>query len=213
MEKNTNNSDHYKISNKLPLIGISALAIIILGILFMKKPNLKYEVNAEEMLEISLNREDVVRPPEFMHIYYSKDTTYRFIDLRPADQYLISHLEGAVNIPLHRLLDDEFKNILNQNEKINVLYYSDQCGACGPWMILKQIGYQNNKLLQGGYDYVRKNIIEEYQPMSGNYSAEKAKYDFAKIIKNTPSSGSDINVGNIPIVVTKKKKEREAGGC
>jgi hypothetical protein len=110
-------------------------------------------------------------------------------------------------------LDDEFKNILNQNEKINVLYYSDQCGACGPWMILKQIGYKNNKLLQGGYDYVRKNIIEEYQPMSGNYSAEKAKYDFAKIIKNTPSSGSDINIGNIPIVVTKKKKEREAGGC
>jgi rhodanese-related sulfurtransferase len=213
MEKNTNNSDHYKISNKLPLIGISALTIIILGILFMNKPNLKYEVSAEEMLEISLNREDVVRPPEFMHIYYSKDTSYRFIDLRPADQYLISHLEGAVNIPLHRLLDDEFKNILNQNEKINVLYYSDQCGACGPWMILKQIGYKNNKLLQGGYDYVRKNIIEEYQPMSGNYSAEKAKYDFAKIIKNTPSSGSDINIGNIPIVVTKKKKEREAGGC
>ena len=81
-------------------------------------------------------------------------------------------------------------------------------------MILTQFGYKNNKILQGGYDYVTKSIISEYAPMNGGYSAEKAKYDYAKVIKNTPSSGTASNFDNAPIFAGKKKKGRGAdGGC
>jgi len=208
------NIGHKKISNKLPIIGISAIVIILIGILFMGSPKIKYKVTTEETLSIAIERNGVIRPAEFMHAYYTKDSTYRFIDLRSAHEYLIGHIEGAINIPIHKVLDDEYKHIFKQEERINILYYSDQCGACGPWMILTQIGYKNNKILQGGYDYVTKNIISEYAPMSGAYSAEKAKYDYAKVIKNTPSSGTASNFDNAPIFSGKKKKGRNAdGGC
>jgi hypothetical protein len=73
MEKNTNNSDHYKISNKLPLIGISALTIIILGILFMNKPNLKYEVSAEENVRnISKQRRCCEASGIYAHILFER---------------------------------------------------------------------------------------------------------------------------------------------
>ncbi len=204
---------HKKISNKLPIIGSSMVLIIVIGLLFMNNPNIKYRLSTEEMLDITIERGDLIRPADFMHIYYTKDPQYRFIDLRSAHEFLIGHIDGAVNIPLHKVLDDEYKAIFNQDEKINVLYYSDQCGACGPWMILKQIGYPNNKLLQGGYDYVKKSIIDDYAPMSGDYSAEKAKYDFAKVIKNTPSSGVESGFDMGPVVVSKKKKSNADGGC
>ncbi|MCF6365479.1 MAG: rhodanese-like domain-containing protein [Bacteroidales bacterium] len=208
------NIGHKKISNKLPIIGISAIVIVVLGILLMSHPKIKYQISTEDMLEIAIEKKDIIRPAEFMNIYYTKDSSYRFIDLRSAHEFLISHIDGAINIPIHKLLDDEYENIFNQDEKINILYYSDQCGACGPWMILKQIGYPNNKVLQGGYNYVKKSIIDNYAPMSGDYSAEKAKYDYAEVIKNTPSSGAESTLETGPVIVGKKKKKREIdGGC
>ena len=208
------NIGHKKISNKLPIIGISAVIIIVIGILLINHPKIKYKVSTEEMLEITIEKKDIIRPGDFMHIYFTKDPIYQFIDLRSAHEFLIGHLDGAINIPIHKLLDDEYKDILKQDEKINILYYSDQCGACGPWMILKQIGYRNNKILQGGYNYVTKSIIDKYAPMSGDYSAEKPKYDYAKVIKNTPSSGAESNFDNAPINIgTRKKGRNQDAGC
>ena len=81
-------------------------------------------------------------------------------------------------------------------------------------MILKQIGYPNNKILQGGYDYVTKNIIDEYSPMVGDYSAEKPKYDFKAIINRTAGgSSSSSNTDVLVPIVKGKKKKTEEGGC
>ena len=113
------NIGHKKISNKLPIIGISAVIIIVIGILLINHPKIKYRVSTEKMLEISIEKKDIIRPADFMHIYFTKDSTYRFIDLRSAHEFLIGHLDGAVNIPIHKLLDDEYKDILKQDEKIN----------------------------------------------------------------------------------------------
>ena len=106
-----------------------------------------YKISNEEMLEEALLREDLIRPEKFMEIWYNKDTMYRFIDLRSSPEFLEGHLKNAIHIPIHKILSDEYNDILNQVEKINVLYYSDHCGACGPWMIFKQLGYKNNKIL------------------------------------------------------------------
>ena len=214
MNNQHHHTGHTKISTKLPIIGVAAILIIIIGIVGMTEPKIKYTISTEEILNIVNEREDVMRPPEFMHAYYTKDSLYRFIDLRSAHDYLKGHLDGAVNIPIHKILDDEYQDIFNQNDKINILYFSDQCGACGPWMILRQIGYTNIKILQGGYGFVKTSIIDKYEPMSGDYSAEKPKYDYATVIKNTPSSGADTDLGGGPVIVVKKKKGGNVlGGC
>ena len=206
-----------QISNKLPIISIVFIAVLALGFVFMTSPKYKYEKSTEEMLSIVLERNDVIRPQKFMDITYNDDKLYRFIDLRSAHDFIKGHLPGAINIPIHKLLADEYNEILNQDEKINVLYYTDQCGACGPWMVLEQLGYKNNKILQGGYDYVKKYIIEQYSPMSGNFSSEKAKYDYAKIINETSggstTQSSSKSTAAKPVIKKKKAEKEEGGGC
>ena len=205
-----------KISNKLPIIGIAFIVLVIFGLLTMEKPKHHYRISTEKMLTKTLQHDYIIRFDKFFDIYHNNDSLYRFIDLRSAHDFQVGHLNGAINIPLSKILDDEYKDIVNQDKKINVLYYSDQCGACGPWMILTQLGYKNNFILAGGYDYVTQHIINEYSPMLGDYSAEKPKYDYKMIINSTGGSSSVSVSSNtdapVPVIKKKKKKEEE-GGC
>ena len=215
MNQNTE-QDYHLISNKLPLGVLIFAVIIILGVIFMKTPELKYNITTEKMLEEVQAQNDIISPGKFMNIIYENDSLYQFIDLRSAHDYLIGHLNNAINIPIHKILNKEYREILNQDKKINVLYYSDHCGACGPWMILTQLGYKNNKILLGGYDYVNSKIITEFSPLTGNYRNETAKYDFAKIVKETAggaSSGSSTKSSKPKLVKKKKKKGGADGGC
>ncbi len=209
--------EHKKISKKLPIIGVAFIVIVIFGLISMEKPKHVYRISTKEMLKKTLQHDYIIKQDKFFDIYYNHDSLYRFIDLRSAHDYQVGHLPGAINIPLAKILNDEYKNIVNQDKKINVLYYSDQCGACGPWMILTQLGYKNNYVLAGGYDYVTQHIINEYSPMLGDYSAEKAKYDYKAVINSTGGSSSSVSSSassDAPVPVIKKKaKKEEEGGC
>lgn len=208
---------HKQISKKLPAIAIGVAVIFILGLITMKVPSKQYKMSSEETLKTMLDRSELIRPEKFIEIYYNNDSSYQFIDLRSAHEYLQGHIKGAINLPAHKLLNKESESILNQDKKINILYYTDQCGACSNWIILKQLGYKNNMFLQGGYNYVRKFIIDKYAPMSGDYSVEKPKYDFAKIVKETAgsvgSSASNNDSNETPVIIKKEKPEEEEGGC
>ena len=215
---NSKEKDYYLISNLLPAGVLIFATVIILGLIFIKKPELEYKITTSTMLEKVLSHSDLISPDKIMDILFENDTLYRFIDLRSAPDFLKDHLEGAVNIPIDHILDKKYQNVLNQDEKINVLYYSDHCGACGPWMILSQLGYKNNKILLGGYDYVTSYILNDYAPLSGEYQNEKARYNFSKIINET--SGGQAKSLTIPqdntpqLPIKKKKKDAvSSGGC
>ena len=210
--------EHRTISDKLPAGALIFALIIILGLVFMKEPERKYVLSVEQMHQELLKHKDIIYPAQFMDILYGNDSLYRFIDLRNAHDYIKGHLKNAINIPIHKILNKEYEDIFNQDKYINVLYYSDHCGACGPWMILKQLGYKNNKVLAGGYDYVNEYIINKYSPMTGNYRNEKARYDYAKIVSETAGAGS-VGAATAPKpksttpIKKKKKKVEEEGGC
>ncbi len=215
---NHEEKDYKLISNALP-IGVVVFAIVIvLGLIFIKQPGKNYLITESEMLEELLTYKQTIGPDKVVDILFQKDSLYRFIDLRSTPDFINGHIEGAVNIPVSHILDEEYENILNQDEKINILYYSDHCGACGPWMILRQLGYKNNKVLLGGYDYVSKHILKNYSPLSGNYKNEKPNYNFSKVINETAGSGgimvntSNTKPKNLP-VKKKKKEAEESGGC
>lgn len=214
---NNEEKDHNLISNYLPIGSVIFAVIIILGLIFIKQPEKEYQISETQMLEKLLSYQDLVSPDKIMHILFEKDSLYQLIDLRSTPDFMNGHLDGAINIPIHHILDKKYDDILNQDKKINVLYYSDHCGACGPWMILTQLGYKNNKILLGGYDYVNEHIIKNYSPLAGNFKNEKPQYDFAKVISETsggkskPVSTESDKPVNLP--VKKKKKEASSGGC
>ena len=204
-----------KISNKLPILGIAFILIVIIGFITMEKPKHHYRVNTNEMLAKTLKHDYIIKFDKFFDIYNNNDSLYRFIDLRSAHDFQVAHIKGAINIPLSKILSDEYKDIVNQDEKINVFYHTSQVGACGPWMVLTQLGYKNNYVLAGGYDYVKKHIIDEYSPMLGDFSGEKAKYDYKKIISNTAggSAASSSNTDAPAPIIKKKAMKEEEGGC
>jgi len=204
--------------SKTLLTGFSIFAaIILLGLVFMPKPQKHYKLSEEQMLAKIMSFDGVIGPDKMVDLIYTPNVQYQLIDLRSAPEYLKDHLPNSINIPVNHIFDKPYEKILKSN-KTNILYYSDHAGACGAWMILNQLGYQNIKIMLGGYDYVNENIIKKYSPLSGNYRDEKAKYDFAKIIGETSggkisSPGDDSGkAGNTP-VVKKKKEAKSSGGC
>jgi len=205
--------------SKTLLTGIAIFAsIIILGLIFMPKPEKHYKLSEEQMLEKIMKAEGIAGPEVIVDLIYKPDNQFQFIDLRSAPEYLKGHLPGAINVPINHIFDKEYEKIWKEENKTNLLYYSDHAGACGPWMILNQLGYKNIKIILGGYNYVNDYIINSFAPMIGNFRDEKAKYDFAKIISQT--SGGKVSAAgsegdkpaNAP-VVKKKKEGKSSGGC
>jgi len=193
-------------------------AIILLGLIFMPKPQKHYEMTEDEMLAKIMRFDGVAGPELIVDLIYNPNQKYQFIDLRSAPEYLKGHLPNAINIPVNHIFDKQYENIWKQKDKTILLYYSDHAGACGSWMILNQIGYKNIKIVLGGYDYVNENIIKQYAPLTGNFRDEKAKFDFAKIIGETSggnvgTASTETDKASTAPVVKKKKEAKAGGGC
>jgi rhodanese-related sulfurtransferase len=192
-------------------------SIIILGLIFMPKPKKSYKITENQMLEQLVLKEGIIGPEKLVDLIYKPDSNYRFIDLRSAPEYLKGHLPNAISIPFEHIFDKDNEEILKQGNKVNILYSSTHASACGPWMILTQLGYKNNKIMLGGYDYVNNYIIDQFAPLTGNYRDEKARFDFAKIIGQTSGGGAvststeSAKPANTP--APKKKEAKSSGGC
>ena len=208
--------DHKKISKKLPAIGIAFLLIVIIGLLSSKDPELKYTISVADMQKAVLDRADTISPEEAVKYLHSNSPEYRFIDLRNPQDFINGHVDGAINIPQHNILSEEYKDIWNDESKTNIIYANSHDQACGPWMLLKQLGHNNNRILMGGYNFFKDNVKEDFSVRSKNYLDEKPKYDFAKIVKETAGSMSAMPKSTAKKpgpVVRRKRKKSASGGC
>jgi rhodanese-related sulfurtransferase len=127
----------------LSLLGI-ALIIVLLAFIFRpKSPH--YQISPKEALNLI--------DDETVSVAISDITGKLLIDIRPAELYSQSHPEGAINIPIRQLLDQESLELfgnLSEKGKMAVLYGSDELQTTAPLFLLKQLGYNNLKLLKGG---------------------------------------------------------------
>ena len=215
MNEETHLKDHKKISLKLPLIIIFFVVIVIIGFLTMQKPERKFVISVDQMQKEVLKRNETIKPSEAITISESNNDAYRFIDLRNPHDFIKGHINGAINIPKQYLLSEEYDKLIQDTSKINILYSGTHDDACGPWMILKQLGYNNNRILLGGYKLYKKAEKLTAQINPKDYLDESPKYDYAKIVKSTSGSvvfGSTKKKKKITIKRKKKKKGAE-GGC
>lgn len=142
-----------------------------------------YTLSIDESLNAYLHKEDILTIEKLANILLcERVNVYQLIDLRTPPEYQKSHVKGAINIPAKNVLDMEYYDILNQDEKINVLYCRDKNQAINIYMILKQLGFKNIKVALGGYDYINEFIIAQYGIYSGDYNDEKPKYDYLRMI-------------------------------
>ncbi len=191
--------------------GILLLLMVIPGFIFSKKPVAYYKLTPQEMLAEAMSKKDVLTPDSIRDIIKKGDPSLLLVDLRPPKDYIIGHIDDAVNIPLPDILEKKYNSVLHQKDKQVVLYADDEVKACAPWMLLKQLGYQKVKVMLGGYDYY---ITGKIMPpiVAGKCFDEYPKYDYASYFKgNVPVSQP--KVASKLVVPRRKKVAAPSGGC
>ena len=217
MSRFIEDTEHEKISWKLPTGLILFMLAILVGFIMHEKPKHPFVKSLAETHEQLMKRtENTVNLKTVASVIKTEDKNYRFIDIRSPHEYIKGHIPGAINIPIHRLLDSEFKDVLNPKDGItNILYYSSHSGACAPWMILEQMGYKNNKIMIRGYQSVADNFLNSNNLQAITPYDEKANYDYAKVIGETAGAGGAASAPAVaaPAPIKKKKTGAVQGGC
>ncbi|PKP35790.1 MAG: hypothetical protein CVU00_00500 [Bacteroidetes bacterium HGW-Bacteroidetes-17] len=208
-------------TNRLSIAAIFFVLVIIIGFITLHKPEFEFKVPIDQALDQVLSFEDEMTPEKATDIVSNNMAGYQFVDVRNPYEFAKGHIETAINISSKELLASDNVALFDQMTKDSVrviLYGYNQSEANGSWMILKQLGYKNVKILLGGYEYYSG---EKYNMFSESeipqYMVEQPKYNFAALMEELSDGNSAIKPGNnhteVIIPERKKKKSKVEGGC
>lgn len=203
---------------------ILAAFIIPLGLIIAAVPQnttKPYKLTAAELLAEANTRSQFISPEEVADRIVKKDPSLQIIDVRSKDEYEKFHIQGAINIPITDLLSPDYSAILDQDIKMNVFYSNGTITANQAWMITRQLGYNNNYVLEGGLNYWFESILSPKKPESTSSDEEFARYDFRKAASAALGGGSvePLSAAESPSampikpIIKSPKKKKAAGGC
>jgi rhodanese-related sulfurtransferase len=177
-----------------------------------------YKLTAVELLVEVQEGAQFMSTDEIAHMVVQKDPSFQLIDVRAQDEFEKFHLPNAINIPLTDILSDDWADYLDQDVKMNVFYSNGSLKSNEAWMITRQLGFENNYVMQGGLNYWAETIMDPKAPASTSPDDEIAKYDFRKgasmaLGGGAISSTTSKKKSPKPVIKRKKKKKRAAGGC
>jgi len=207
-------------TDRLTIAAILFAVVLILGFITLKKPEISYALTSAEMLNRTVNFDDVITPVEVQDIVKNKDNRYLLADIRTPAEYHTAHIGEARNIPVQEILAKEnimlFEDLSKSGIKV-ILYGKDQQDANGAWMVLNQIGIDNLRVMEGGFDFFNKmSAAETAATAEKNYQAEKAAYNYKEIMESLGSPSVESSQGQSPEpvrVIRKEKKSAAEGGC
>ncbi len=199
-----------------------ALFIVPLGLILAAVPantTHPYKLSPEDLLEYVNSGMQYFSPDEVADMIINKDPSLLLIDVRSEDAYEEFHLPGALNIPLSSLLDEQWKDYLHQDLRYNVFYSNGTVSANEAWMLTRQLGYENNYVLQGGLNYWVETIMNPKAPASTSPNEEIARYNFRKGAGQALGDGGMVENSSsqpapeLPKIAPRPKKKRAQGGC
>ena len=193
---------------------IASLAFTSCG--YQKKK--KFVLTPEEAIKVANSQTNVIPAEILGDIIHMEDTTlnYRFIDLRPQQEFELEHLKGAINIPFNSFTKNNNCHVFFDKDHINILYGSSTEEVVFAGFILKQLNIKNFFITHGSYDFIKENIIDHYNVRSAYYNPEIPKYDFKEIMAKANKSGVKANkstVKTVAVPIKRRKKEAAGGGC
>jgi len=93
-------------------------------------------------------------------------TQYLIIDVREPDEYAAGHIDSAINIPLHELLDNLAQ--LPESKTMPILLYCHtQKRATHALVVLRELGYTNVFNLEGGWEAYEEWVKNNPMPTPG----------------------------------------------
>lgn len=211
--KELNRTDRLTISTLLVAV------ILVIGLVTLKKPEVPYTRSADETLNLIISESDVISPEEVTQIAQQADDKYFLVDIRNPLEYHKAHIGQSINIPLQDILKHEnlktFSKLAKEGVTI-ILIGKDQLEADGAWLILKQTGYDNVRVMLGGEDYYAGKILSPDSSTGvPEYLVEKPRFDFKEVMSKfgAPEVTSENNPAEPVKIIKKAKKAGAEGGC
>lgn len=208
-------------TRRLTIATFVFVLVLVVGFLTFQKPEFEYILAPQEILDQISNKENEIAPALIGDILAKNNPSYVFVDLRNPYEYGRGYLGEAINIPVSEILAEEsilFFEEMKENSVTLILYGKDQLEANGPWMLLQQLGFDNLKILLGGYDYIlQKKNSTDNTPEQLDYQLEEPIANFAESFKNrsstTDESANEDNAIKQIIPIKRTSKTTKAGGC
>jgi rhodanese-related sulfurtransferase len=201
-----------------------AIFVIPLGMIIAAVPQNTthpYKLSAAELLNEANTRTQFIAPETVADMIVKKDPTLQLIDVRSKDEFEKFSLPGAISIPITDLLSETNLVQFDQDVKMNIFYANSTVMANEAWMIIRQLGYSNVYVLEGGLNYWFEAILNPGKPSTMSADEEFAKYDFRKaagqalgggIVSARPAEGNTAPSPR-PSIQAVPKKKKAAGGC
>jgi len=162
---------------------VLATVLVLTSIQTSKK--YKFKRSAESIHAELLEEKHMMAPNTAKDLISKGDNNYIFVDIRNPREYANSHIEGAVNVPMQLVLDEDYMPYL-KNDQIKVLYSEESIEADQVRLLLTQYGYKNLMVLQGGAKYWRENMLNKNVfKAPGQFDDEKLKFDPEKLKKES----------------------------
>ena len=183
--------------------------------------DINYSVSSEELLKfyadsMKVNSESIISKTEFQNMLNSDRKDIKYLDVRSSHKYIEFHLANSINHPFTNSFASE-KNINELRSIKSDLHIigEDSKQAMVSFLLLKQLGFENIKVVLGGVDYAFKVKSNHFDVLLLAYNDEIAKYDYQKIMSESsskPTSKEKDSVAKRKKVV-KREKKAVSGGC
>lgn len=208
-------------TDRLTIASLLVVAILVIGFITLKRPDIEFTRSIEQSIPLIQTGQDIIYPEDVAGIAETNDVAYFIIDLRSPEDFHKSHIGNAQNIPVQDLLDEENLRLIKELEKdsiIIILYGHDQLQANGAWMLLKQMAFDNIRVMPGGFDYYSTSSLDLYNlPAIPEYMVEEPKYDFFGVLDSLsvdqPAVNANISASESIKVIKRGKKSQAEGGC
>jgi rhodanese-related sulfurtransferase len=209
--------DELNKTNRLTITVVAIVLVIIIGLVTLRRPDIKYTLNTSESLALLGNPALVITPEQAVSLLKDSTGKTMFIDIRNSIAFERGHVKNAINIPVRELFEKTSKATLRDIEKAGqkaIIYGESQQQANGPWMMLQQIGYKNALLFTGNYVQLDPNpdSITKLLPQF----SETPLIDTAALKALTAPKSTDKTAtkptGTVKKKVAPVKKEASSGG-
>lgn len=192
--------------------------IVIIGFITMSKPLIPYQLDMKQSLQ-ELKKTDACFYPWQLSSFLNKEAKdIVLFDIRDNFVFGQGHIPGAENLSAQELSKKESIERLEELKDKNitvVLYGEDQLQANGPWMLFRQVGFDNVKVLVGGYQYYiqhKDNLAASKK--DSTCQIETPRYNFAEMATPKVVESIIVKSEKKPVEVTRQKKAASAaGGC
>lgn len=192
-------------------IGLASIGVIIALSAFIfpeRKATLQHMVDNEVWVKAYELKTMTV--DEFAYRLMDEDNKMQVIDFRTSDEYQKFSLPKSALFTLDNLFEKEPNKVLTLRHRINVIVANDELTERKIAITAQELGYTNLRILLGGLDEFRKQIINFQMPYEPRNKMEadqfrfrsKASREIPVLIQQNKTAG--------PV---KKTQKRVVGGC